>query len=215
MNDKICPVTGDTHAEEWVSFLTHFAGLFLSIVGVLVLLHYSFWYNDSLFFIGCLLYSFTLIALYAASTLYHSCKNVSQKHTLRKMDYICIYLLIAGSYSPLCLGPLKNVGGIELFIAIWTLALAGILYEYYSKSKRLIISLSSYLLMGFFVLPFLSTVKEEIPSDSMDMLIAGGASYTLGVYFFRWSRVVYNHAIWHLFVMGGSAFHYLFIFFLI
>jgi hemolysin III len=215
MNENTCPVTGDTHKEEWASFITHSAGLLLSIFGSVILLFNSFQSNDNLFFIGCVIYSISIIALYAASSLYHSCKNVSKKHTLRKIDYICIYLLIAGSYAPLCLGPLKNMGGIELCAAIWICALAGILYQLLSKKRSLIISLSSYLIMGFFVLPFISTVKEEISNDSLNMLVAGGASYTFGVLFFCWDRLTYNHAVWHLFVIGGSTFHYTFIFFLV
>lgn len=153
-------------------------------------------------------YGSTLIMLYGASTYYHSCNETGKKQKLKIIDHACIYLLIAGSYTPFTLGPLKDFGGPDLLALEWTIAFCGILLKVIAVDRFKVISLLGYLAMGWLVVFSYEILMEEISGQSLNFLFAGGLCYTVGTVFYVWDKLPYNHGIWHLFVLGGSICHY-------
>ena len=154
------------------------------------------------------IYGITLIMLYGASTFYHGCKTRDQKKLLKIVDHACIYLLIAGSYTPFTLGPLKDFGGLDMLAIEWAIATVGITLKIFAVDKFQILSLLAYLAMGWLVIFSYNTLVEQMPAQSMYLLFAGGLSYTAGTIFYVWDKLPFNHGIWHLFVLGGSVSHY-------
>lgn len=214
-NDTLCPVSDNSPQEDRYCYLTHFGGLFLSILGAVILLIYCFYRSDLTDLMSCFLYSVTLISVYAASTVYHRCTEISRKIFLQKLDHICIYLLIAGTYTPFALGPLRDNGGWNLFFIIWSIAFLGILFKLCFKKKFKAISLLSYLLMSWLSAYYLPDIQEQVSPTSFYWLVFGGISYTIGTIFFMWEDLKFNHTIWHLFVMGGSTGQFFSIFLMI
>ncbi len=208
MEKIVCPISGETPHEEHINALTHFFGFCLSLVGFVVLFT-SQGKHDFIFWLGCLLYGVTLVCLYAASTYYHRCRSLKLKSILRVVDHVCIYLLIAGSYTPFTLGPLRELGGIPLFWTVWCLALAGIVMKIIDISRFEIFSLIMYLGMGWLGVYYFPSLVKSLSGASFFWLVCGGISYSLGTIFYVWQNLTYNHAIWHLFVLFGSLCHFL------
>lgn len=194
--------------DEWANSLSHGVGLFLSLVGfsflLLIALESSEWSRK----ISLIVYGVTLVLLYTTSTLYHSFRTQKIKLLFRKLDHCAIYLLIAGTYTPFTLLPLKGFWGWLLFGMVWGLAALGIVFKlfYVHRFKRL--STMIYLFMGWLILIAAEPLMNNLPYGGIIWLVAGGASYTFGVIFFLLDTRRFFHAIWHLFVMGGSACHY-------
>lgn len=205
---SICPISGETDKEERLNHFTHRVGLWLSAVGVPLLIFYSYLYGDPLHVAGYVIYGFTLILLYVASTCYHGCRSIQLKRSFRVLDHTCIYLLIAGSYTPFTLGPLRDCGGWLIMGIEWGIALIGILLKIFAFHRFQVVSLIAYLAMGWFVVFSWGTLAEKLPPLPINLLLACGLSYTIGVVFFLWKRLPYAHAVWHLFVLGGSICHY-------
>jgi hemolysin III len=159
-------------------------------------------------FLACLIYGFTLIALYAASTSYHWSTAIHKKRKLKTLDHSCIYLLIAGTYTPFSLGPLRDAEGPWLIAIEWGMALIGIIIEVVLIKRYRLLSVTSYLIMGWLILFSLPTLAEVLSSEAYWWLIGGGVAYTLGTLFYVWERLPYNHAIWHGFVLMGSVCHW-------
>lgn len=204
----VCSVSGETHAEEWANFLTHGIGLLLSIAGIIFLLSSALITQDPWIIFGCSVYSLTLFLMFCSSTLYHGCSNPVIKKRLRVFDHICIYLLIAGSYTPFIFGPLEGPVGWTLCALVWGSALLGIILKLFYTGRFVLVSTGLYLLMGWGSIMVVDILKESLTEDGFMWLLAGGLSYTLGVIFFLWEKLPYNHSIWHLFVLGGSACHF-------
>lgn len=203
-----CPVSGESAKEERVNRLTHLVGLWLSLLGLPILIIYSFLYGDFLHLASFTIYSVTLVLLYVASTYYHGCQLLERKSVLRILDHACIYLLIAGSYTPFALGPLREFSG-WLYLGIeWGIASIGILLKIFAFHRFQVFSLVAYLVMGWMVVFNFPTLTELVSSKTITLLVSGGLSYTLGVIFFLWNSLTYSHAIWHLFVLAGSVCHY-------
>jgi len=158
--------------------------------------------------VSCTIYGSTLVILYAASTLYHSIQSPRAKRVLRIIDHGAIYLLIAGTYTPFTLVNLRGGLGWTLFGVVWTLAALGIVFKVFHVDRVPIVSTLVYLSMGWLVVIAWKPVVTLIPVGGLALIAAGGAAYTLGVFFFAANRIPYNHAIWHLFVLAGSIFHY-------
>lgn len=209
---NICPVTGDTVEEERVSFVTHMIGFVLSIIGFIFLTTYACLYGNTLTILSSSIYGVCLVLLYAASTFYHGCQKVQKKSTLQIFDYSCIYLLIAGTYTPFTLGPLLEDGGIYLLSVEWGIAFVGILLKIFTADRFIIPSLISYLVMGWLVVFNLPTLIELLPVLTLAWVAIGGFLYSFGTIFFLWDSLHMNHAIWHIFVLGGSIFHYFAVF---
>lgn len=214
MEPTYCPISGESPQEERINCITHLVGIFLSVIGSIVLLGYCLYSQNTLHLISCLIYSLTLIALYSASSYYHSCIHPSTKQTLKIVDHVCIYLLIAGTYTPFTLGPLRDLGGWTLLLLVWSIAIVGIIFTIFAIDRFKWFSLASYLGMGWLILMHIFDLQRELSFTSLVWLVAGGILYSLGTLFYVWEKLSFNHAIWHLFVLGGSVCHYFSIFYL-
>ncbi len=219
--EPLCEVSGETPREERANYITHLIGFIVSLFGLVFLIYYSHHAKDVIYVYACWAYGVTLVIMYGVSTYYHYCKNLDHKRKLKNIDYACIYLLIAGSYTPFTLGPLRDYGGLTLLVVIWTIAIFGTVFHSLSTHHMLNsswfkpFSLFIYLGMGWFSLINFPLIIEHLPHYSIVLLLLGGVAYSIGVFFYLWHTLPYNHAIWHVFVLAGSACHYFSIFFMI
>ncbi len=195
-------------AEELANSLTHGVGLALSIAGFMVLVVLAAMRGSAWRIVSCAVYGSTLICLYTASTLYHGIRSRRLKRILRVCDHSAIYLLIAGAYTPFLLVNLRGSWGWSLFAIIWGLAMAGILFKVWFVEHFSVLSTALYLLMGWLALLAIKPMLHSVPPRGLLWLLAGGLLYTVGVVFYAWKKVPYNHAIWHGFVLAGSTCHY-------
>ncbi len=195
--------------EEAANSITHGLGLIASIGALPVLLARARSSNDPSVTIGATVFGLTLILLYAASTVYHALPLSTGKQFFRVLDHSAIYLLIAGTYTPFALGPLRGPWGWTLLAIIWTLALIGIGSKIIAGFRLPHLSTGLYLLMGWLIVVAIKPLIENIPSAGLLWLAAGGLAYTGGVVFYAMKRVRYAHMIWHLFVAAGSVCHFI------
>ncbi len=195
--------------EEAANSITHGLGLIASIGALPVLLARARSSNDPSVITGATIFGVTLILLYAASTVYHALPLSTGKQFFRVLDHSAIYLLIAGTYTPFALGPLRGPWGWTLLAIIWTLALIGIGSKVIAGFKLPHLSTGLYLLMGWLIVVAIKPLIENIPSAGLLWLAAGGLAYTGGVVFYAMKRVRYAHMIWHLFVAAGSVCHFI------
>ncbi|MBF4257041.1 hemolysin III family protein [Vibrio anguillarum] len=195
--------------EERANALSHGLGLLLSFVGlVLLLIKATSAQADALTYISMSLYGGSMIALFLASTLYHYVATPKAKRWLKTFDHCAIYLLIAGSYTPFLLVSLRTPLAIGLMVVIWLLALLGIIMKIAFVYRFKKFSLVTYLAMGWLSLVVIYQLALNIEVGGLVLLAVGGLVYSLGVIFYVAKRIPYNHAIWHLFVLGGSACHF-------
>ena len=151
----------------------------------------------------------TLVIMYGSSTLYHALTHKKIKELFQTFDHAAIYLLIAGTYTPMTLVTLGNSPyGISIFTAEWITAAFGVYMKFKYPSRFEVLSLVLFLLMGWLIVIAIGPLREVLPDNGFYLLVAGGLSYTLGVYYYINDSKPYYHAIWHLFVLGGSIFHY-------
>ena len=201
-----------TPAEELANTLTHGIGLALSVTGLAVLvtltgLRAGVWEVTSTAIFGA-----TLVLLYTSSTLYHCFRAEQVKRLLRKIDHAAIFLLIAGTYTPFLLVNLRGPWGWSLFGVIWVLAVAGVALKFWFTGRAKVLSTLLYLAMGWLVVIAFGPLQRAVPPAGLWLLVAGGLSYTLGTVFYLWRRLPYHHAVWHLFVLGGSVCHFFAVF---
>lgn len=195
----------ETPAEEMASSLTHAFGAAASIFALILMVVRG---EGALEITSCAIFGSTLVTLYLSSTIYHLVSGDRIKEFLQLMDHSCIYLLIAGTYTPLTLLVLGGAWGWSLFGVVWGLALAGIVFKAMTHGRNdHWISTTVYIAMGWLVVIALKPLLTAIEFNGFLMLAAGGLFYTLGVTFFVLEKMRFNHAIWHLFVIGGSACH--------
>jgi hemolysin III len=194
--------------EEIANSITHGVGLVLSLCGLAVLVVLAVLKGNAWHIVSCAVYGVTLVMVYSASTLYHSLPSSRPRQILKILDHSSIYLLIAGTYTPFLLVTLRGGWGWTLFGMVWGLALLGIVYKIFFLDRFKVVSTTGYLLMGWLLVIALKPLLTVMPAHGMIWLAAGGLAYTAGVAFFAWSRLPYNHAIWHVFVMAGSVCHY-------
>jgi hemolysin III len=195
-------------AEELINSLTHGVGLILSAAGFAILLSLAIMRGNAWHIVSCAIYGSTLICLYTASMLYHGIRSRRLKRILRVCDHSAIYLLIAGTYTPFLLVNLRGGWGWSLFAVIWGLAMAGILFKVWFVEHLSVLSTVVYVLMGWLALVAIKPMLLRVPLNGLLWLLAGGVLYTVGVVFYAWKKVPYNHAIWHGFVLAGSTCHY-------
>lgn len=197
-----------TPYEEKLNTISHAIGVLFGVVGtVLLILKQTNKTDWSLF--SVIIYGLTIIVLFTASTCYHAAVKEKTKHYFRIADHISIYLLIAGTYSPICLIALEQSLGWLLFFMVWGIAAAGIVLKLFFTGKFEVFSTLLYLLMGWLVVLDFSNVADFIGENGVLFLILGGLSYTLGIVFYAVNKIPYNHVIWHLFVLSGAVFHFL------
>ena len=194
--------------EKKLNYTTHGIGFVLSCIGLFFLINKSLTFQKDFSLISSLIYGSSLIIMYLSSTLYHYFIDSKFSNFLQKIDHISIYFLIAGSYTPPLLLKLNYSLGYEILIIIWSLALIGIIhkiffFQYYSRASLLI-----YLFMGWLIIIDFNSVLKMFSTDGIRLMVAGGILYTLGTVFYARDKMKYNHVIWHLFVMAGSACHY-------
>lgn len=197
--------------EEKLNAITHGVGFLLSLVGFALLFVFKT-YTTVQGIIGISLYGVSLSVLYFASTLYHYTRNERRKLVYRKLDHISIYLLIAGTYSPVVLITLEASLGWVLFWLVWGIALVGTILKLFFTGRFEIVSLLLYLVMGWLIVFDYSALTEVVSPNGLWLLMGGGLAYTSGIIFYAIHKIPYNHVIWHLFVLAGSILHYLFIF---
>ncbi len=208
LTQEICPVSGETNAEERINHLTHLLGLVLSLIGFGFLMVYALEKGDNWVIGGSLIYGISLIMLYAASTCYHGCKCRERKLIFKILDHGCIYLLIAGTYTPFALGPLREANGWYLFSIEWGMALLGITYKVFAVHRHKVLSTMVYLGMGWLVVFSWPSLRANVSTMTIVWLGVGGMFYTLGTIFYLSKKIPWNHGIWHGFVLAGSVFQY-------
>ncbi len=197
-----------TTGEEIANSLTHGIGAGLSVAALVVLVTFSAVAGDPWRVVSFSIYGACLVALYLASTFYHVFHSPRLKRIFRVFDHVAIFLLIAGTYTPVALVSLGGGWGWTLFGLIWGLAVFGILLEVFFMDRVRWLTMTVYLGMGWLVVVAGKPVAEALPLGALIWLGAGGLAYTGGVVFYLWEKLPYNHAIWHLFVLGGSACHF-------
>lgn len=202
--------SGYSLAEEIANSVSHGIGLVLGIVGLVLLLVQAV-NNDatSLAIASYSLYGGSMILLFLASTLYHAIPSARAKRWLKRFDHSAIYLLIAGTYTPFLLVGLDSPLARGLMVVIWSLALVGVLFKLAFAHRFKLLSLITYLVMGWLSLIVVYQLALKLAPGGVTLLAAGGAVYTLGVIFYVCKRIPFNHAIWHGFVLGGSLCHFL------
>ncbi|WP_426688213.1 PAQR family membrane homeostasis protein TrhA [Rhodanobacter ginsengiterrae] len=195
--------------DELASSIIHGLGIVLSIAGLATLVAFAALHGNALTVVACAVFGTSLVLLYTASTLYHSIPLVAAKPTLRALDHIAIYVLIAGTYTPFTLIALPGVWGWSLFAAVWTLALAGSALELGLLKRYHKLAVLLYVGMGWIGMVAFEPLSRHLQTGGTALLLAGGLAYTLGVPFYLWRRLPYHHALWHVFVLTGSVLHFL------
>lgn len=197
-----------TLGEEIFSSVSHGVGACLSIAGTVVLLVFSVIYGNALAVVSSAIYGASLIILYTMSTLYHSFTNEKVKHFFQIMDHNTIFLLIAGTYTPITLYILGGVTGWVLFSIVWVASIIGITLNSINMEKAKIPSLVCYIATGWVIIFAIKPLIAKVPLLSALFLVLGGVIYTVGIVFYVIKKVKYFHPIWHIFTVLGSAFHY-------
>ena len=194
--------------EEIANSVTHGIGAGLSVAALVILVVFGARQGDAWRVVSFSIYGSALIALYLASTLYHAFRNPKIKRWMKLLDHSSIYLLIAGTYTPIMLTVMRGGWGWTLFGIIWGLALAGIVFKlrFIGRFKKL--SLAIYVAMGWLIVIAVKPMLALVPGGMLMFMLIGGLCYTLGVIFYIWKSLPYHHAVWHLFVLGGSITHF-------
>ncbi len=195
-------------AEEIASSLSHGLGIVLSIAGLAILVAVAALGGGGIALAASIVYGTTLILMYTASTLYHGIPNAGAKPLLRVLDHAAIFLLIAGTYTPFTLVTLRGPWGYALFATVWLLAAIGIALELRRVRNRYVM-VALYLAMGWIGVVAIGPLLDRLAPGGLWLLFGGGVCYTLGVPFYLWRRLPFNHAWWHLFVLAGSVLQFL------
>ncbi|MBI65178.1 MAG: hemolysin III [Candidatus Marinimicrobia bacterium] len=196
-----------TENEEFVNYYTSLIGLSLSIVCFIFLLLFSIKYGSAIHITCSTIYGISMVFMYVASTFYHG-SNEKFKNIFRLIDHSSIFIYIAGSYTPFTLINLKGPWGYSIFTIIWILAIIGIILKLTLREKASIITMILYILMGWTIIVAIKPLINNLNPNAIILLFTGGISYTLGLVFYAWNSLPYNHGIWHIFVMIGSFTHF-------
>ena len=198
-----------TVAEERINVITHGFGFILALFGSILLLNQGFKEGVHLKLISYLIYCSGLLTLYLASTLYHSAKKPERKNRLNVFDHSAIYVLIAGTYTPIALLAIKGTWGLLIFCIIWVLAIIGVIMKLQFIGRYSKISTATYVLMGWVILIAIKPLINSMITSGLLWLLAGGIFYTFGALLYQRKSMKYNHAIFHVFVLLGSFCHYI------
>jgi hemolysin III len=202
-----------SEAEELVNRLTHGLGALLSLVGVSALITMAARQHEGYRIVSACIYGASMITFYCLSTAYHSVRRPYVRYVFRILDHASIYLMIAGSYTPFALVSLRGPWGWSLLGTVWGLGILGAVLKISTAHRLRYIGPLLYILLGWIVVIALKPLSAALALNGMVLLFAGGFFYTAGVAFYLWDRLPYNHAIWHLFVLAGSACHFCAIFY--
>ena len=198
--------------EEVANWFSHAVATLLSITGLILMVVFSARFGNAYHIVSSGVYGASLIALYSASTLYHFIAPGRAKVILRKLDHAMIFVLIAGTYTPYTLVNLRGAWGWSLFGVVWGFAAAGFVLELVMSKRMPWLSISLYLGLGWLIVIATKPLMITLEPGGMMLLIAGGVLYSLGIIFYVWKKLPFQHAIWHLFVMAGSLCHFFSIF---
>lgn len=207
------PFNGYSPSEERLNVLSHGLGLLLSIPGLFLLLWKAEQTGDLWHLVSFGVFGLSMILLYAASTFYHKAREPRLRYRLKVFDHASIYVLIAGTYTPFTLVTLRGVWGWSIFGVVWTFALLGVILKLFYTGRYKKLSTSMYVLMGWVMIIAIKPMMENLSTSGLFWILAGGLSYTIGAVFYSLSRIRFNHAIFHLFVLFGTFCHYMAVFF--
>jgi hemolysin III len=196
-----------TAGEEVANSITHGIGAILAIAALATMVGYASPHGEALHIAACSIFGGTLVFAYIASTIYHCIPIPSVKPVLRALDHSAIFVLIAGTYTPFMLIGMQGKSGWLVLLSIWSLAIIGIVLRLISKGRRHKAIVSLYVAMGWIIVLTLKPMSEHVPSEGLELLTAGGFVYMAGIAFYIWRSLPYHHAIWHGFVLLGSALH--------
>ncbi len=200
---------GQTLAEEIANAITHGIGAALAIAGLVLMVMWATMSGDAWRVAGVSVFGGTMVFLYLASTLYHAIPAAPVKRVFHAMDHIGISMLIAGTYTPFLLVQMRSAAGWIFFGVIWGLALTAASIKSFFTDRFTRVSTAIYVVMGWLSVLLLREMVSHMGMEGLAWMAAGGLSYTLGVIPFLWHRLPFNHAIWHLFVIGGTACHFI------
>jgi hemolysin III len=194
--------------EEWLNAVTHGLGFLCSVAAVAYMLGQAVTVGGWLRVASCGVYGATLVLMYGASTSMHAARRPRVKQRFQLCDHVSIYLLIAGTYTPFLAGLMRGVVGYSLLASVWLLAAAGIVVKLKNADRLADTSPLPCLLLGWLVVAAIRPLMAALPSGGIELLVAGGISYSIGMWFYCRDEKRYFHAIWHLLVMAGTAFHF-------
>jgi len=203
-----CEKRPESASEHIANAITHGVGFGLSVACLVLLVVFASLRHGAWEIVSCSVYGSTLVILYLASTLYHSIYRPRVRHILQIIDRAAIYLLIAGTYTPYLLVPLRGALGWSLFGVIWGMAIVGIVFQAVFINRYKVFSVLTYLLMGWMVVATIIPLLRVFPVMAIIWMAIGGLCYTLGIVFYAWRQLKFAHAIWHLFVLAGSICHF-------
>ena len=198
-----------TLGEEVANSITHGIGVMLAIASIPILVVISLGAGDGVYLFAALVYSITMVLEYTMSTLYHAIAVEKAKRVFKILDHSCIYLFIAGTYTPFCLITLNNTGGIWLCLFVWVIALIGVAFEAFWVFRPRWISAVLYLMLGWSIIGFIPTLIALLPAPGLWLLLGGGICYTIGCVFYLFKKIPYMHSVFHLWVLAGSVCHFL------
>ncbi len=201
--------------EEIANAILHGIGLGLAIAALVILVILASLSATAKYTVSYSIYGSTLIVLYLSSTLYHSFPPSKVKDVFRIFDHSAIYLLIAGTYTPVTLIVLDGRLGWIIFSAVWSIAIVGIILKVFLIGKFKILSTLLYIAMGWLIIIAINPLLQNMNRTSIIFLVSGGLLYTIGTIFYAWKRIKYGHAVWHLFVLAGSVCHFFTMLFLL
>jgi hemolysin III len=207
------PKWDQSFGEELANSVSHGLGLLAALLGGPVLMVAAWRSGDRYFFIGTAVFTAAMLLVYFGSTLYHAWPRGPIKSIFQLIDHSAIFLLIAGTYTPFTLGPLRGAWGWTILALVWALAILGvILKSVHGTEQQKKLSLTLYLGMGWLILIAVRPLISHVPMPSLAWLIGGGIAYTGGVFFFVSKRSRYSHFVWHLFALFGTTCHFFAIF---
>ncbi|MEP1217026.1 MAG: hemolysin III family protein [Marinobacter sp.] len=194
--------------EEWLNSATHGLGAVLSVIGTVVLIVAASQLGDAWKVVSFSIFGASLILLYLASALYHGARHPRLRALFKTLDHCAIFLLIAGTYTPFLLVNMRGTTGWTLFAIIWSLAVSGVVLKLIFRNRFKLARVGIYIAMGWLITFASSDLVANLSETALHLTIAGGVVYTAGVIFYLADRFPYMHAVWHLFVIGGSALHF-------
>lgn len=197
-----------TLGEEIAHSVTHGLGAALSLAALVVLLVLAITHGTRWHVLSYAVYGVSLLALYLASTLYHGVQKPRLRPILRRVDHACIYLLIAGTYTPFVLIAMRGTLGLTLLAVVWALAVFGIVYKIFFIDRLVVLTTLAYVAMGWMSVIAWREMVANIPRVGLVFLMVGGGLYTVGVIFYAMTKIRYTHAVWHVFILGASVCHF-------
>jgi len=199
---------GHYQVEEWLNSATHGFAAIMSMVGTVALIVAASQLGDAWKIVSFSIFGASLVLLYAASALYHGARHPQLKAAFKTLDHCAIFLLIAGTYTPFLLVNMRGSSGWTLLAIIWSLALTGVVLKIIFRNRFKLARVGIYIAMGWLIVFASSDLIANLNEHALWLMIIGGVVYTAGVIFYLADRIPYMHAIWHLFVIGGSSLHF-------